>query len=162
MMIGIISDTHNNVELTQKALETFRERGVEVILHTGDLTSPDMLKLFSGFQAHFVLGNEDKDVEALNKQSALLGFGRIEQQYTFELEGKTFIMFHGTDVPLFRETVASGKYDYIIKGHTHFFENYFSQNSHVINPGALNKAYEFTIALLNTDSGKVEMITIDN
>lgn len=161
-MIGIISDTHDNVERTRQALGKFKERGVELILHTGDLTSPDMLPLFAGFNTRFVLGNEDKEVDELNKLSSILGFGEIADKCSFEKEGKSFIMFHGTDVPFFRETVASGKYDYIIKGHTHFFENYFSQNSHIINPGALSNAYEFTVAILNTESDKVEMITLSD
>ena len=46
MKIGIISDTHNNIALTKKAIEIFGEKDVEFIIHAGDLTSPKMLELF--------------------------------------------------------------------------------------------------------------------
>ncbi|MDR3237678.1 MAG: YfcE family phosphodiesterase [Spirochaetia bacterium] len=161
MLIGIMSDTHNNIERTNKALGIFRMRGVGMVLHTGDIMSYAMLALFSGFKARFVLGNEDRDAGALNRESERLGFGPIERQLVFDLAGKKFIMFHGTDVPLFRESVASGKYDYIIKGHTHFFENYISNKSRIINPGALHRAYEFTVAILDTETDNVEMISIE-
>jgi len=161
MLIGILSDTHNNVERTLSAIKSFKERGIGMILHVGDITSGDMLSLFSGFNAKFVLGNEDKDQEELNSESLRLGFGLVEYRIVFEVDGKKFIMFHGSDVPFFRECVASGKYDYIIKGHTHFFENYVSNKSRVINPGALHRAYEFTVATLDTETDNVEMIVIE-
>ena len=161
MLIGILSDTHNNVRRTLKALDVFKERGVEMILHVGDITSVDMLPLFSGFNAKFVLGNEDKEQEELNNESLRLGFGSIERQLVFEIDGVKLIMFHGSDVPFFRECVASGEYNYIIKGHTHFFENYISNKSRIINPGSLHRAYEFTVAILNTETDNVEMIVIE-
>ena len=161
MLIGILSDTHNNVRRTIDALNIFKECGVGIVLHVGDITSVDMLALFNGFNAKFVFGNEDKNQEELNNESLSLGFGLIERQLVFEVDGKKFIMFHGFDVPFFRECVASSYYDYIIKGHTHFFENYISNKSRIINPGALHGAYEFTIATLDTETDKVEMIVIE-
>jgi len=161
MLIGILSDTHNSVKRTLDAIEAFKKRGVGMILHVGDITSGDMLSLFSGLNAKFVLGNEDRDWEGLNNESMRLGFGPIDSQLAFEADGKKFIMFHGFDVPFFRECVASGEYDYIIKGHTHFFENYLSHKSRVINPGALHRAYEFTVATLDTETDNVETIIIE-
>ena len=161
MLIGILSDTHSNVKRTLDAIEVFKKRGVGMVLHVGDITSGDMLSLFSGLNAKFVLGNEDKDLEGLNNESIRLGFGPIGYRLVFEVGGKKIMMFHGFDVPFFRECVASGEYDYIIKGHTHFFENYLSNKSRVINPGALHKAYEFTVATLDTETGNVETIVIE-
>ncbi|HQK08157.1 MAG TPA: hypothetical protein PLR54_10890, partial [Spirochaetota bacterium] len=60
-----------------------------------------------------------------------------------------------------REAVNSGKYDYIIKGHTHVFENYLSGKTRIINPGALYRGEELTIAILDTATDKVEKIRID-
>ncbi len=162
MIIGILSDTHNDIEMTEKALEVFRERGVEFVIHGGDLTSPRMLRLFEGFQCRFVLGNGDLDVEFLNEESGKFGFGEIDYYCNFELDGKSFMVFHGNDIPLFREAVASGKYDYIIKGHTHFFENYVSNRARIINPGALyGTEDEFSVAILDTETDKVELIRVE-
>jgi len=161
MKIGIISDTHNNIELTEKALSVFKKNNVELIIHAGDFTSPKILNLFKNFNCKFVLGNGDIDIENLNKESKNLGFGCIDEQCTFETDNKKFIVFHGDNVLLFRKTVASGEYDYIIKGHTHFFENYISNKSRIINPGTLYSRDERSIAILDTKTDNVEMINIE-
>lgn len=165
MIIGIVADTHNEKALTQKALNEFAKRKVELILHAGDIASAYMLSLFTGFNVKFVLGNDDKDVEAINSESLRLGFGSVGKELIFTAEGKSFIMFHGEDVPKFRAAVASNEYDYIIKGHAHCFENYLRGKSRVINPGALCKNHElkdceFTVAVLDTENDKVEKIKI--
>ncbi|MCP4137192.1 MAG: metallophosphoesterase family protein [bacterium] len=161
MKIGIISDTHNNIDLTRQAIAVFKEQEVSFVIHAGDLTSPLMLKEFREFDCKFVLGNGDIDVENLNKESQMLGFGSIEEFCTFEIDNKKFIVFHGNNVPMFREAVASGIYNYIIKGHTHFFENYLSNNIRVINPGSLFGTDELSIVILDTETDKVEMIRIE-
>jgi len=160
MKIGILSDTHNNIEMTRKAVERFKQEGVDMVVHAGDITSSKMLQLFAGLTCRFVLGNGDIDVEALNEESARLGFGAIEGTCEFIADGKTIIVFHGNDVPQFRRAVASGKYDYLIKGHTHLFENYVTGTTRIINPGALYGTDEFSVAILDTDTGKVMRFAI--
>lgn len=46
MLIGIISDTHDNQDKTRKAIELFNSKGVEYVIHAGDYISPFTLKLF--------------------------------------------------------------------------------------------------------------------
>jgi uncharacterized protein len=161
MKIGIVSDTHNNIEIAEKAIRLLKKSGVDMIVHAGDITSSKMLRLFRDFKCRFVLGNGDIDDDALNNEAAKLGFGKIEPSCSFEADGKKIIVFHGNDVPLFRAAMASGEYDYVIKGHTHLFENYLSGKTRVINPGALYGADEFTVAILDTETGRVERILID-
>jgi len=162
MLIGIISDTHNDIGMTEKAVEVFRDREVEFVIHAGDLTSPRMLRLFTEFSCRFVLGNGDLDVEILNDESEKFGFGPIEVSCSLELDGKKFMIFHGNDVPLFREAVASGEFDYIIKGHTHFFENYVSKQTRIINPGALYGTDDgFSVAILDTETDKVDLVRVE-
>ena len=50
MLVGILSDTHvydRAQKLNPRVVETFRRRGVELILHAGDLTSRDVLEELS-------------------------------------------------------------------------------------------------------------------
>jgi len=115
MKIGLISDTHNDIELVQKAIAIFKERNISVIIHAGDLTSSKIISLFKGFDCKFVLGNCDIDVEEINAIANECGFGCVEHSCQFTLDGKRFIVFHGNNVPMFRDAVNSGKYDYIIK-----------------------------------------------
>ncbi len=161
MKIGILSDTHNNIELTEKAISIFEQQSVSLIIHAGDLTSPKMLDLFKGKNCKFVLGNGDIDEEEINARSESLGFGAVKKTNEFTEAGKRFIVFHGNDVPLFRSSVASGKYDYIIKGHTHHFEDYISNNARVINPGSLYGSDEYSVVILDCEIDKVIFIKID-
>jgi uncharacterized protein len=161
MKIGIVSDTHNNIEIAEKAIKIFKKSNVDLVVHAGDITSSKMLRLFKDFRCKFVLGNGDIDDEALNAEAAKLGFGTIEPSCSIEAGGKKIIVFHGNDVPLFRAAMASGEYDYVIKGHTHMFENYVAGTTRVINPGALYGADMFTIAILDTETGRIERIVID-
>ena len=161
MKIGILSDTHNNIEPTQKAVDVFKDNKVSIVVHAGDITSPKMLGLFKDFNPLFVLGNGDIDVEALNTEAQKLGFGPIKDSCEFEADRKKIIVFHGSNIPQFRAAMASGAYDYVIKGHTHIFENYIVNNTRVINPGALYGADEFSVAILDTGTGKLERIRIE-
>jgi uncharacterized protein len=158
MLIGILSDTHNNVETAIQAAEYFKSRGISEIIHCGDISSPNILDFFSGFKAHFVFGNIDGNREELNKKAAAIGMDEIGTTCDLEIAGYRILVFHGDNVPLFREAVDSEKYDFIIKGHTHCFENYTRKRSRVINPGSLCKGEENSVAVLDTDSGDVEMV----
>ncbi len=160
MKIGLIADTHNNIALTKKAVEIFREKGVELVIHAGDLTSPKIMDLFSPLKCAFVLGNSDIDVEMINMHAEEMGCGMVGESCELDVGGKKIFVLHGNDVPLFRKAVSSGKYHYIIKGHTHFFENYVSSNTRIINPGTLYSEEECTVAILDTLTDKVEKIKI--
>jgi len=161
MKIGLISDTHNDIEMIEHAIEVFKERNVDMVIHAGDLTSASLIPLFKDINCKFVLGNCDIDVDQINSVASECGFGCVESYCEFTADDKKFIVFHGNDVPLFRKAVSSGKYDYIIKGHTHMFENYTSDKTRVINPGSLYRGEEHTVAILDTGKDKVEKIRIE-
>ncbi|HNX24307.1 MAG TPA: metallophosphoesterase family protein [Spirochaetota bacterium] len=162
MLIGIFSDTHNDIEEMQKAISIFREKNVKILIHAGDITSPRMLEYLKDFDCYVVLGNGDLiDSEDINLKAASLGMRPVEDKIEFECGGKNFLVFHGHNVPMYREAVASGKYNYIIKGHTHHFENYISNGCRIINPGAVYGHDESSIAILDTDADKVEKIDLE-
>ncbi len=160
MKIGLISDTHNNIEMAKKACEVFKAKKVDMVIHAGDFTSPKIIKLFKDFNCKFIKGNADIDLDLLNQQCKKLEFDCLKENYSFEVEGKRILVIHGNIVPEFRESVASGKYDYIIKGHTHYYENYIRNNTRIINPGSLSGLEENTVAILDLDSDDVEKVNI--
>jgi len=159
--IGIISDTHNDVAMVKKAVTVFKARGVDLVVHAGDLTSPKIMELFTDLPCRFVLGNCDLDAEAINDKARDLGFGCVEESCDFTAGGKRVLLFHGNDIPSFRKAVSSGIYDYIIKGHTHIFENYVSNKTRVINPGSIYREDERTVSVLDTETDRVEKIGIE-
>ncbi len=162
MLLGIISDTHNDIEATEKAIALFRERGITVIAHAGDITSPRMLEYLKGFTCYVVLGNGDLiDAEDIRERADKLGFNPVKEMVEFTLDSKSFVMFHGNDVPMYRSALASGKYDYIIKGHTHYFENYVSNGCRIINPGAVYGHDESSVVILDIESDRIEKISLD-
>lgn len=160
MKIGIISDTHNNIDMTKKAMDVFNKHEVELIIHAGDLTSPKILNTLVGIPCKFVLGNADIDIEILNDMANELGIDKPEKYCDLRIGDKRILVLHGDDVRIFRDAVLSGRYNYIIKGHTHHFENYVSNNTRVINPGSLFRGDDITVAILNTESDSVEKINI--
>jgi putative phosphoesterase len=162
MLLGIMADTHNDVEATARAVELFRERGITVIAHAGDITSPKMLEFLKGFTCYIVLGNGDLiDADDIKAKAASLGFNPVESMIEFTLDGKAFVIFHGNDVPMYRKALASGKYNYIIKGHTHFYENYVSNECRIINPGAVYGHDESSVVILDIETDRAEKISLD-
>ena len=162
MLIGLMSDTHNDIEATKKAIAIFQSRGIKTIIHAGDITSPRMLHYLKEFECYIVLGNGDLiDSEEIDVTANELGMKSVDLKAEFELAGKKFLVFHGHNVPMYREAVASGKYNYIIKGHTHHFENYISNECRIINPGAVYGHDESSIAILDIEAGKVEKIDLE-
>jgi hypothetical protein len=162
MQIGIMSDTHNDTEATKRAIAIFQSRGIKILIHAGDFTSPRMLHYLKDFESYIVLGNGDLiDSEEIDVKANELGMKSVDLKSEFDLAGKKFLVFHGHDVPMYRDAVASGKYDYIIKGHTHHFENYVSNECRIINPGAVYGHDESSIAVLDVETGKVEKIDLE-
>lgn len=145
------------------AIAIFQSRGIKTLIHAGDITSPRMLHYLKDFECYMVLGNGDLiDSEEIDVKANELGMKSVNLKAEFDLAGKKFMVFHGHDVPMYRDAVASGKYNYIIKGHTHHFENYVSNECRIINPGAVYRHDESSIAILDIETGKVEKIVLED
>ena len=43
MLIGVMSDTHDDIVQTKKAVAKFNQKKVEQVLHAGDIISPFMI-----------------------------------------------------------------------------------------------------------------------
>ncbi|HHF08843.1 MAG TPA: YfcE family phosphodiesterase, partial [Kosmotoga arenicorallina] len=57
----VISDTHDNMENTKKAIELAKSNNVDTIFHCGDIVSPFTARLLTDFQGSVfvVTGNND-------------------------------------------------------------------------------------------------------
>ena len=158
-MLGLISDTHDNETATKKAVELFKERNVDFIVHCGDIIEPEILELFEGLKIMFVLGNND-DEAGLNKQAKVLGFDRITEEREFVYKNKKFYVYHGTSRAKLEAAIKTDKYDYILTGHTHVKKHEKIGKTNIINPGALSRAYPYTIAFLDAESEELEFAQI--
>lgn len=124
MKIGIISDTHDDVENVQSAIEIFNTEKVTHVIHAGDYIFPGIVLEFKKLEAKLigVLGNNDGERVHLLKNFLSIGAELKGELGEVELGGVLFGIYHGTDEQLKMKLVDSGKYDVIITGHTHRIE----------------------------------------
>lgn len=159
-LIGILSDTHEDVRMIRKAVVCLRGRNPTTTVHCGDIISPPVLELFRGLPMRFVYGNNDGERSGLKKKCAELGFPPIEDTLIFSVSGKSLFVNHGTRSSFIDEAVVSQKFDYVLHGHTHEKRNEVVGTTRVINPGALFSADSYSIAFLDVLSGMVEFVEI--
>lgn len=161
MRIGIVSDTHSRYHTVEKAMALLRDRGVEEILHCGDIEDADTVRLFQGVPTHFVFGNCDGDRDGLRRAMEETGatlqvpFGNIE------LAGKKLAWIHGDDQRTFRDIERSGHFDFLFYGHSHQAEQHRSGPTLVVNPGALHRARVKTFVVLDLVTGEMESVAVE-
>ena len=81
MKIGLIWDTHDNIDNILKAVREFNSRRVDIVLHAGDFVSPMTVESFAGIKLVGILGNNDTDIPGLTS-----AFNKING----ELKGEIF------------------------------------------------------------------------
>ncbi|MBR9690877.1 metallophosphoesterase [Candidatus Woesearchaeota archaeon] len=157
-MIGIISDTHEQYESILKAVEIFKLKNVEFVVHCGDVISPGMLKHFEGLNMKFVFGNCDGERKGLIETSRKYGWNEINDALEFEHKNKKFYVVHNPI--LADEAVQSEKYDYVFHGHTHEKRDEKIGKTRIINPGRLLNPPR-TIVILDVTNDSLEFIPIE-
>ena len=159
-MIGIVSDTHENEETMKKAAAIFKVKNVDFVVHCGDIISPPMLEHFKGLKMKFVFGNNDGEVNGLINKCKEFGFEEIKDELEFEYKGKKFYVYHGTKINKLDSAIKSNKYDYVLTGHTHLKRDEKIGRTRIINPGALFRAFPYTIAFLDAENDKLEFVEV--
>lgn len=159
MLIGIMSDTHDNLVPTKKAIELFNERKVKHVIHAGDYTSPFTLKLFRELKCKFsgIFGNNDGDKLLLQERAE----GNIHNQpYVFTLHGRKIVVMHEHHVV---DALAdSGHFDLLVYGHTHEPVVRKVKKTLVVNPGEVGSWLygKSTVAFVDLDKMEGEIIKL--
>lgn len=165
MQIGIISDTHDNVTAIEAAVDSFRDRDVPVVLHCGDFIAPPVVEYFDGFELHGVLGNNDGELDGLDKAIRAIGKGSTLHGRFADLsfDEAHFAVLHGEDVRDVDALAEAQSYDYVCYGHHHVSEVRAVGETTVLNPGAhfptVPEAHR-TIAIVDTDTDEVELVRV--
>lgn len=161
MLIGLISDTHDNIPRAQKAVERFKAAGVDLVLHAGDFVSPFCAKLFSALECPVtaVFGNNDGDRDLLRARLGPKGEFHAPY-YEGTVGGMKLLMMH--EPYQLEAFVESQKYDVIVYGHTHAVDDRESGRTRIINPGECGGwlSGRSTIALLELPGKKITVIDI--
>ncbi len=133
-MIGIMSDSHDNLDGIRNAVKIFNDSHVDLVIHAGDIISPftskEIQKLNCDFKA--VFGNNDGERDGL--KAHFRDICQYSDFQEFKFEGKQFALIHGTQEEIVDALVKSCKYDVVIRGHTHKLEVQKGKCM-MINPG---------------------------
>jgi putative phosphoesterase len=164
MLIGLMSDTHDNIQGTKDALRVFRERGVELVLHAGDMIGSGNCYTFEGcgIPIKLVYGNNDGDREGLMRDFERVGGEYLGDFAEIEVDGVKIAMLHGTEDSLVRAVVASQIYDVVVRGHNHRLEVTREGRTLLVNPGEIWGHFTglSSVAILDTSDLKVETIEL--
>ncbi len=160
MLIGIMSDTHDNLEAIRKAVNFFNDNGVELVLHAGDYVAPFVSREINRLNAEFkgVFGNNDGEREGLRKALGIDG-----EILEVEATGVKIAVTHGTNELIVRALVRSNLYDIVVVGHTHRYEIREEGRTILVNPGEVCGYLTGikSVALLDTTRRDVRIINLD-
>lgn len=161
MLVGILSDSHGRHLAVRQAVALFDRLGAEHIIHCGDVGGVDVFGELVGRPLTFVWGNTDYPDNGVHAYLKTVGIAApIDTPTRVTLGDKTFAVFHGHE-PGFNRALISLDVDYILHGHSHIARDDHRDNTRIINPGALHRARQKTVALLDTARDQLGFHGID-
>lgn len=124
MKIGIISDTHDDITNTNKAIDIFEKNEVKVVIHAGDIISPPVITEFyrlteKGVKFFGIFGNNDGEKRGLKNAFEIINGKLLGDVGKIEIDGLKFCVYHGQDLKKKEKMIKSGKFDVFVFGHTH-------------------------------------------
>lgn len=164
MIVGLIADTHDRLQMVDKAIKKLNEQKVEFVLHAGDYIAPFVIPRFKELKARLigVFGNNDGDHELLKKKISELGLEMRGNFAELNVDGLKIALLHGHEEELLRALINSEGFDVVVHGHTHKPEIYRKGKTLIVNPGEVcgYLSGKSTIALLDTDKCEAEIIEL--
>ncbi len=163
MKIGLISDTHDNIQNIQKATSLFNNKHVSFVIHAGDIVSPETVETFNGVKLIGVLGNNDLEIDRLTNAFDKIG-GQLKGEFCeMEQDDLIFAIYHGTNSRRKELLIRSGKYDVVVCGHIHKTQYKKVGKTLVVNPGTANGwffGYSATAAVFDTQTRELEFLDL--
>ena len=152
MKIGIISDTHDDIENVRRGIDIFNNELVQYVIHAGDYVFPGVVLEFKRLNAKRigVLGNNDGEKGQLLKAFLEVGGELKGELGELHINDLKIGIYHGTSTVIKGRLIESGRYNIIVCGHTHRTEpagasigNYSDDTStFILNPGTGHKKTE--------------------
>lgn len=165
MIIGAISDTHDNLPQIEKAVKYLNEQKVELVLHAGDYVAGFVVPKFKLLNCKLigVFGNNDGDHELLRKRFSETTNCTIHNQFaTITVESYKIALLHGTDTELLNTIIDCGYFNAVIHGHSHYKSIDKKGETLAINPGELcgYLTGKSTLAILDTKKQEAKIIDV--
>lgn len=103
MKVGIISDTHDDIDNTNKAIDIFEQHNVQAVIHAGDIISPPVIKEFKrltqkNVKVYGILGNNDGEKHGLENAFDFINGEFLGDIGKIDLDGLKFGIYHGMDL----------------------------------------------------------------
>ena len=186
MHVGIVSDTHDDLDAVRAAVDLFESRGVDAVVHCGDFVAPFSVAPFDAdFAFHAVRGNNDGEwalqstVESFGSyhgEAAALSIprdGDADSIKGTDRDGGNDVgndgtvavaVTHGTSGIVVDALVDCGDYDYVLHGHTHAHGVEERNGTVRVNPGGLPIPVDgadegFRVATLDTARDGADAVT---
>jgi hypothetical protein len=165
MLIGAISDTHDNLPQVEKAVKYLNDQKVGLVLHAGDFVAGFVIPKFKQLNCKLigVFGNNDGDHELLKKRFSETTNCTIHERFAaVTVEGYRIALLHGTETELLDAIINSGYFDAVIHGHSHYKSIEKKGKTLVINPGEVcgYLTGKCTLALLDTAKREAKIIEL--
>src|SRR3954471_3346722 len=161
VLVGILSDTHDQVRRTKLAVAKLKAAGAEALLHCGDITIADVVYECGNLPSYFVFGNCDFDRDGLRKAILTIGATCLEAGDVVALAGRKVAITHGDSEREIRRLKSSNP-DYFLSGHTHRINDVNYGSMRCINPGALHRASTWTVVLLDLVRDDLKVLPISD
>ena len=136
MLLGVVSDTHNNLRNIEQIISLFNNEEITSVIHTGDITNSKSLEKFSALDADLigVYGNNDRNEVGLEDIAIQNNFLFQEPPSLITLCDKNIAIFHEPD--MISSFLSENKdIDIVIHGHTHRYRHEIVNDVLLFNPG---------------------------
>jgi len=160
-MIGVLSDTHDNLTRVREAVRLFNDAGCDLVVHAGDFVAPFAVDELRNLRAPVkaVFGNCDGERAGLAR--AFEGLGEVgPAPLMFSHAGRRFLVCH-LDSSV-EGHLAAKSFDIIIFGHTHRPLTERRDGVLLVNPGEAGGWLRgrSTVALLDPAALTAEIVDL--
>lgn len=165
MLVGLVSDSHDNLSLIEKAVRLFNEQKVDLVLHAGDFVAPFVISKFKKLNCRFigVFGNNDGDHELLKKRFGETTNCEVHDRFTqVNVDSYRIALLHGDEEELLNALIDSNYFNTVVHGHSHSRGVERKGKTLVINPGELcgYLTGKPSIAILDTSKDEAKIVDL--
>jgi len=171
MLVGMMSDTHDNLPMVDKAVKKLLDENVDLVLHAGDYVAPFVIQHFKPFKGRFigVFGNNDGDHAFLRKRFAEFDLEIRGIFAEVKIDHLRIALLHGGEPggtpgssELLKSLLSSECYDVVVHGHVHEAKAHKKGKTLMINPGEVcgYLTGKPSVAVLDTKSMEARIIPL--
>lgn len=163
MLVGAISDTHDNLPQIEKAVRYLNDQKVDLVLHAGDYVAGFVIPKLAQLNCKLigVFGNNDGDHELLKKRFSETSNCTIRERFAqVDVEGFRIAVLHGHETELLDAIIESGYFDAVIHGHSHNLSIERKGKTLAVNPGEIcgYLTGKSTLSLLDTSKREARIV----